>query len=251
MTEIIAVTNQKGGVGKSTTSMALGAGLSLRGLKTLLIDLDAQGNLSYTAGMESGLSSMDVLMGEDIKKAINRGGINDIIPSSPALATADLAINQTGKEYRLREALLPILGDYDYIILDTPPALGILTVNALTAANSAIIPAFADIFSLQGIGQLYSTIEAVRKYTNPALLIRGILLTRFNPRAVLSRDMRELLNQTAEQLGTKVFDTYIRDGIAVKEAQAVRTDLFSYSPASTTAQDYSRFIDELLESNRK
>lgn len=250
MPETIAVINQKGGVGKSTTVLALGAGLRARGLRVLLVDLDAQGNLSYTAGSAPeglSLSAADLLMGAQFDDVVTRNTpFGDVIPGSPALSAADLVLTATGKEYRLREALEKINGAYDYILLDTPPALGIVTVNALTAATCALIPALADIFSLQGIGQLYATIDAVRKYTNPALEVRGILLTRFSPRTVLSRDMTELLEATARELGTKVFNTRIRDAVAVREAQASRADLFTYAPKSAAAADYAAFLSEFL-----
>jgi len=247
MNSIISVINQKGGVGKSTTALALAAGLGELGRTVLLIDLDAQGNLTYTAsgnGAES--TAFDILSGSPASSAIlTRGGF-DLIAADSRLATADVSFSSTGKEYRLREALAPLHDLYDYIILDTPPALGILTINALTAATSAIIPAQADIYSLQGIGQLYGTIEAVKKYTNPALSICGILLTRHNRRAILSRDMSELIEETASRLETRVFETRIRESVAIREAQAARESLFSYAPKSNGALDYAEFINELL-----
>ena len=145
MKEIIAIVNRRGGVGKTATAHAIGAGLTKRGYKTLYIDLDSQCNLSYDTGAKATrLTSMEVLSGTaTAKEAIQHSQGGDIIPASPSLAVADTAIDGTGKEYRLKEALEPIAGDYDYIIIDTPPALGVLTVNALTACNSAIIPAQA------------------------------------------------------------------------------------------------------------
>ena len=249
MKEIFAVINQKGGVGKSTTAGALGAGLMQRGHAVLIIDLDAQGNLSYTMGAAPGAAtSFDLLTGAAAADAVQHTPQGDIIPASPALAGADLAITQTGKEYRLKEALEPVRELYDFIVIDTPPALGILTINALTAATGAIIPAQADIYSLQGIGQLYSTIDAVRKYTNPQLQVKGILLTRFNARSVLSRDITTMIEDTAKQLGTTVFASRIREAIAVKEAQASKQGLLSYAPKSTAAQDYLQFVDEIERS---
>ena len=247
MTKIISVINQKGGVGKSTTALALAAGLGERGVPVLLIDLDAQGNLTYTtSGDGASITAFDVLSGAPAHSAILTRGSFDLIVADPRLATADVSFSSTGKEYRLREAIAPLHKLYDYIILDTPPALGILTINALTAATSAIIPAQADIYSLQGIGQLYATIEAVKKYTNPELSICGILLTRHNRRAILSRDMAELIEETASRLETRVFKARIRESVAIREAQAARESLFSYAPKSNGALDYAEFIDELL-----
>lgn len=129
-------------------------------------------------------------------------------------------------------------------MIDTPPALGILTVNALTASHDLIIPSQADVYSLQGIVQLYETINAIRKYCNPSLAIAGILLVRFNARIILNREILAVMEQTTQQLQTKVFATRIRECIAVKEAQAKQTDLFSYAPDSTAAADYELFIRE-------
>ena len=248
----IAIINQKGGVGKSTTAHAIGAGLSLRGRKVLYIDLDAQGNLSYTLGADAtgltGLSALEVLEGQaTASKAIQRTPQGDIIASSPALSGADTILTAVGKEYRLKEALEGLQGQYDYTVIDTPPALGILTVNALTACHGCIIPAQADIYSLHGIGQLYSSIQTVRKYCNPSLKVLGILLTRYSARTVISREVGEMIEQTAGQLHTKLYRSRIREGTAIKEAQALRTDIYSYAPRSNAASDYKALVDEIME----
>lgn len=247
MREIIAVVNRRGGVGKTATAHAIGAGLSLRGYKTLYVDLDSQCNLTYDVGATPAtLTSMEVLSGTaTAEEAIQHAQGGNIIPASPSLAVADTAISGTGKEYRLKEALEPIQEEYDYIILDTPPALGVLTVNALTACNSVIIPAQAEIHSIQGIGLLYETIRAVKKYTNPALSVKGILITRYNVRSVLSRDMRSNLEETAKELGTRVFDTPIRECTAIKEAQATQSNIYTYAPRSNATADYTAIIDEI------
>ena len=235
MLEIIAISNQKGGVGKSTTASALGAGLFHKGFKVLYVDLDAQGNLSYSMGASNrAISSLEVLTGPaTAKEAIVHTPQGDLIPASPALASADITLKDTGREYKLKEALEPVLADYDYIVLDTPPALGTLTINALTACNSVVVPAQADIYSLQGVGQLVQTIKTVQRYTN-------------NARAVLTRDMTELLEDTANQLQTKLFNTRIRECIALKEAQASQQDIFTYAPKSNATADYRAFIEEVL-----
>lgn len=253
MREIYAIINQKGGVGKSTTALALSCGLAATGQRVLAIDLDAQGNTSYTlAAAEDAPGAMEVLtQAVPIREAIQHTWGPDIVAASPALSSADLSLTQTGKEYRLREALEEISEEYDYIVIDTPPALGILTINALSAATSAIIPAQADIYSLQGIGQLYSTLTAVRRYTNPGIRIDGILITRYNPRAILSRDITEMIEHTAQQLDTQVFDAKIRESIAVKEAQANKQSLFTYAPRNNATLDYAAFIAQLLERSAK
>ena len=249
MREIFTVINQKGGVGKSTTAAALGAGLTLKGFKVLHIDLDAQGNLTFCMGAgASALSSLEVLTGTaTAAEAIKHTDQGDIIPASPALAGADALITATGKEYRLREALEPLHDLYDYIVIDTPPALGILTVNALTACTGAIIPSQADVFSLQGIAMLGQTISTVRKYCNRDLKVKGIVLTRYNSRAVLSRDMADLIDQTAQQLQTRLYHTKIRECTALKEAQAVQDNIFAYAPKSNAAADYRDLVAEIIE----
>ena len=245
--EVIAVINQKGGVGKSTTAHAIGAGLTLKGHRVLYVDLDAQGNLSYTLRADTnGLTAMELLQGRNTQAAIQRTAQGDIIASSPSLAGADTIITAVGKEYRLREALEPLGGLYDYCIIDTPPALGILTINALTACNGAIIPAQADIYSLQGISQLHTTIETVKQYCNPALTIKGIVLTRYNSRAIISREVADMIEQTAGKLQTKLYKAEIRECTAIKEAQATQQDIYSYAPRSNATADYTALIAEIL-----
>lgn len=249
MCECIAVSNQKGGVGKSTTANAIGAGLFHNGRKVLYVDLDAQGNLSYSMEKknEAEFSCVDVLTGSaNVLDAVVQTSQGDLLTSSPALSKIDSLITETGKEYRLREVLEAARQKYDYIILDTPPALGTLTVNALTACDSVIIPSQADIYSLQGVGQLIQTIQAVKKYCNNNLIIRGFLLVRYSARAILSRDMTDLLENTAAQLQTKLYDTKIRECIALKEAQAKHQDIFTYAPKSNAAEDYKNLISEVF-----
>lgn len=249
MAKITAIINQKGGVGKSTTSQSLAAGLSLKGFKVLLIDMDSQGNLSFSVGAnKAAVSVLEVLKQEAAAAdAIQTIGNLDIIPASISLAGADMQLVEMGKEYRLKEALEPIKKNYDYIIIDTPPALGILTINALTAADNIVIPSQADIYSVDAIGQLYNTVRAVQQYTNKGLSIKGILLTRYSDRTILSRDLADMIQRTAEQLNTKLFKATIREAIGIKEAQAQKQDIFAYSGNSKVAGDYMQFIDEFLE----
>ena len=245
----IAIINQKGGVGKSTTSQALAAGLSLKGYKPLLIDLDPQCNTTFTAACSSSPTITGLLLGEvSAPAAIQHTGLGDIIAASKALSGADTMITGTGREYRLKEALEPLQAVYDFAIIDTPPALGILTVNALVAADTVVIPAQADIYSLQGIAALSETLQPVKKYCNADLKIAGILLTRFSPRSILSRDIADQAEQAAGQLQTKVFKATIREAIAVKEAQINQQSIFSYAPKSRVAGDYLQFTEEFLNS---
>lgn len=250
---VYAVINQKGGVGKSTTALCLGAGLSLKGFKVLYIDLDAQGNLSYTLGADTqGYNAMGILQRpETVKEEIQTAPGGEVIASSPALAGADTIITETGKEYRLKEALDKLGGTYDYCIIDTPPALGIVTINALTACQGAIIPAQADIYSLQGISQLNGTIQTVKKYCNPHLKVMGIVLTRYSARSIISREVAEMIDATAAQLNTKLYKAKIRECTALKEAQATRQSIFKYAPRSNAAADYKALIEEIMEDNIK
>ncbi len=248
--EIIAIINQKGGVGKSTTAEAIGAGIALKGFRVLYIDLDAQKNLSYTLGSKpQGVTSLEVLLGEaTAQEAIQKAmqGV-DLIPASVGLVGADTTIASVGKEYRLKEALDAIKDRYDYIIIDTPPALGILTINALTACTGVIIPAQADIYSLQGISQLNITIQTIKKYTNHAIRVLGIILTRYNARTIISREVADMIEEIAGQVGTKLYRTKIRECTALKEAQARRENIYTYAPKSNAAKDYTALIDEIIK----
>lgn len=246
--EVIAIINQKGGVGKSTTALALGVGLKRRGYRILFIDLDAQGNLTHTLGIQSAnVTSIDLLAKRlDVREVLQKVEKGSVVPASPILAGADTVLTEVGKEYRLKEALSKILDDYDYVIIDTPPALGVLTINALTACSSIVIPAQADIYSLQGIHQLHQTIDTVKKYCNPSVKVKGILLTRYNVRSILSRDLTEIIEQTAQKLDTKLFTSTIREGIAIKESQVNQQDIYTYAPKSNVALDYESFIEEFL-----
>jgi len=249
MGKVITITNQKGGTGKTTTAAALTAGLSLRGYKVLCVDMDSQGNLSHSMGADrNGATVLGLLTGElTAKEAIQHTRQADTIASKNTLAGADAFIIGVKKEYRLKEALEPVKEEYDFILIDTPPALGILTVNALTASDSVVVPIEADIYSLQGVDQLAETIQAVREYCNKDLQIDGLLLTRFNQRSILNREIVDLAAQLAGRLGTKLFDAKIREGIAVKEARILQQNIFEYAPNSNPAADYSDLIDELMQ----
>lgn len=244
---IYCIASQKGGNSKSTTALALWAGLNSRGKKALLVDLDPQGNATFAAGGNSnGPTSRELLTKEaTAQEAIQQTPTGALIPASKGLSGADIYLTSKGKEYHLKEALEPVKGEYDAIILDTPPALGILTVNAMTAAERLVITAQADAFSLQGIEELARILGPIRKYTNPGLQISGVLLTRYNARSILTREVTDLADLLAQHLGTRVFDVKIREGIAVKESQLKRESLFSYAPKSNPAQDYQQFIAEL------
>lgn len=246
--KIISIVNRRGGAGKTVTASNIGIGLAINNYKVLFIDLDSQGNLTYDLGVnEIKTPILDVLAeGRSLEEAIVKTRAADIAPSSASLANAAKIIQGQGQEYRLEEAIEPIKYKYDYIIIDTAPALDILTVNALTASDSVIIPAQAEVHSLQGIGLLYQAIEAVKAYSNHSLKIEGILLTRYDKRTILSKDMRANIEETAKKMNTKVFKTAIRENISIKEAQAVRTNIFFYAPNSNGAKDYYDVVDEII-----
>ena len=158
-----------------------------------------------------------------------------------------MEFTQPGREYLLKEILEPVKDNYDFIVIDTPPTLGILTINALTTSNDVIIPMGADIYSLQGLGQLYNTIENVKKYCNKDLTIKGLLLTKYNARTVLSKDLKDTIESKAQEINSKLFKTVIREGIAIKEAQTLQDNIFSTAPTSKPAADYEAFIKEYLK----
>ena len=247
--KVIAIANQKGGVGKTTTANVLIAGLTEKGYKVLGIDLDAQTNLTISMDARTKRTALGVLTGEtDAADAIVHTATGDLIPSSVRLANADILLDETGKEYKLKEAIEPIKDSYDFIVIDTPPSLGTLTLNALTACDYAIVPAQADLYSLQGISELAKTINAIRKYTNPNIKVAGILLTMYNGRTRIAKEVSEVLDQLAAQLDTKVFDCKIRASVKISELQFKKGGLFKYAPRATVTEDYRSWIDELLRS---
>lgn len=250
---IIAISNQKGGIGKTTTATALTEALSIAGYSVLLVDADPQGNATATAGITADADAptlREVLTGTaPAEGAIVRSQTlkADILPSSPHLVGIEKEIGDApGKEYRMKETIAEQAAAYDFIIIDTPPALGTLTVNALTAADYLIIPTTTDNYALMGIGQLYLTISAVKKYCNPALKIAGLLITRHSGHTVLSRDLAEAVKETAAAMGTRAFETTIREAVAVREAQARRMGLFQHAPDSKPAIDYRALAAEII-----
>ena len=235
-------------MGKTTTSAAIASGISLAGKRVLGIDLDPQGNLGFClgAGMDNQYTVLDVLKGTvPVQKALFKSDYGDLLVSDITLSSSGLESLPTRREYILRDAIWPVLNQYDYIIIDTPPALNLLTVNAYSVSNFLIIPMASDILSLVGLAQLKETIDTVRDTFNPGLNVLGILLTRFNPRTLLSRDVLEMAEQLAGQIHSRVFDTKIRSGVAVAEAPAHGESIFSYNPRSSAVKDYQAFLDEI------
>lgn len=250
MAKVISISNQKGGVGKTTTTGAVAAGFKLKGYKVLCVDLDPQSNLSFSSGAENEdcPTIYEILKGEaKTSFSIQKMPSFDIITSNILLSGIELEFTQTGREYLLNEALNSVKDKYDYIFIDTPPALSILTVNAFTASDYIIIPMLTDIFSLQGIAQLSETIDRVRKYCNSNLKVEGILLTKYNKRTILSREIKGTAELIAGQLNTCIFNSTIRSSVAIMEAQTNQQDIYNYSPKNAAAQDYMELVEELIE----
>ena len=241
MSAIFALANQKGGVAKTTTTGILAAGLKKQGFSVLTIDCDPQGNLSMSVAAEN--------------------------PANTILAGIEQELHNVGKEMTLREKLRDeqtgVAEAYDYILIDCPPSLGLLTVNALTAADYLLIPTMAETFAASGITQLYDTYKSVKKYTNPALRIDGVLLTR-TERTRVTRTIQELTEKIADYMGADVYRTTIRSNVIIKEAQAVQENVFDYieSKAQTKGErvseasrnfvnDCLNFVKEFVEKERE
>ena len=249
MKKIIAVTNQKGGVGKTTTALSILGALTLRNYRVLGVDLDPQGSLGFSAGLniEDCITVYDVLKGKHtIQEAIVESDIGDILPSNILLSTAELEFNVPGREFLLKNQLDQVKDRYDFIIIDTPPALNVLTVNAYVASEGLIIPMAPEILSLLGISQIRDTIETVRRYYNPGLEVLGILLNRYSLRLILNREVEDMAKSIAKNLHTKVFHTKIRSGVAVAESPAHGESVITYAPSSKPALDFQALVNELL-----
>ena len=250
MVKILTVTNQKGGVGKTTTTINLACALKYRGYKVLVIDMDPQGNLSFCVNADTVLSATiyEALRKEvKIQYAIQRTPMVDIIASNILLSGIELEYTKAGREYLLRDVLASIKDYYDIILIDTPPGLGILTINSMTAIDGVIIPMVADIFSLQGITQLNETVEQVKKYSNPNLVIEGVVLNKYNPRIHLNKEVKGAAELILKDLNVRLFKSTIRSSVAVAEAQSSQKDLFAYAKNNGATLDYERFSKEILK----
>ena len=256
MGKVMAISNQKGGVGKTTTSINLASGLAHVGKKVLLIDFDSQGNATQGLGANQNNSQAtiySVLMeGVPIQQAIVPK-VNpriDIVPANINLAGADLDMDKMeyGKEELLKKAIAPIRDQYDYIIIDCPPSLGLLNTNALTAADSILIPVQCEYYALEGVTQLLITIRLVQRTSNRNLKIEGILLTMFDIRTRLSVDVSQDVRQT---FGKLVYQNSIPRNVKLSEAPSRCVSIFEYDPKSTGAKAYAGLTEEVLKRNSK
>lgn len=251
MGKAIAIFNQKGGVGKTTTNINLAACLALKGEKILIIDIDPQGNTTSGIGLskkELGNTSYEILIEKDIdtKSAIIGTQVQnmDIIPASVQLAGAEVELIQLqGREKRLKNALDQVKPDYDYIFIDCPPSLGLLTINSLTAVDSVLIPIQCEFYALEGVSQLMSTIEIVKKSMNPKLEIQGVILSMFDGRTNLSV---QVVEEVKKYFKEKVYTTVIPRNVRLAEAPSYGLPIMQYDPKSAGAQAYQEFAEEFL-----
>jgi chromosome partitioning protein len=247
--KVIAITNQKGGVGKTTTTVNLGVGLKSQGKKVLLVDLDPQASLTSAIGLknrEFEWTIYDLLKGKaEIERAVISYNEISIIPSAIALSGADIELATIpGRELLLKEVLDRISGRFDCILIDCPPSLGLLTLNALTASNKIIIPLQAEYLPLEGVKILLDTVDIVKKRLNKSIEIAGVIINMYDPRQILQREVLETIRKRFE---SKVFNSFIRKNVSLAEAPGFGQDIFNYKPDSPGAKDFTALCREIID----
>ena len=254
MGRIISIANQKGVVGKTTTAINLSTVLAKRNKKTLLIDMDPQGNATSGIGIEKNLekSTYNLLIEEDqIEEVILKTDIKnlDICPSTINLAGAEVElVSMMSREMRLKEKLESIKDNYDYILIDCPPSLGLITLNAFTASNSVLIPVQCEYYALEGLGQLLNTVKLVKKHLNKDLEIEGALLTMFDTRTNLSK---QVVDEVKRYFGDKVYKTVIPRNVKLSEAPSYGMPITVYDPRSKGAKCYDKLGKEVIKNNEE
>ena len=245
MSKIICISNHKGGVGKTTSTLNIGATLAKLKFKILLVDLDPQANLSASLGIRNSETSTvyEALTGKQKLSPINILENLDLIPSTNDLSGAELELSaEAGREFILKELLEPIVHRYDYLMLDCPPSLGLLTLNCLVAADYVIIPVEAEYLALEGLATLSEVIKKVQKRLNKNLKLNSVFVTKYDSRKILCR---EVFKKTKQYFADKVLNTPIRSNVALAEAPSKGVDIFRYAPKSNGAKDYLALAKEL------
>ena len=246
MSKVISISNHKGGVGKTTSALNIGAGLNKLGKKVLLIDLDPQANLSQSLNLiDQDKNIYGAIRGEYKLQPIQVLKGLDVIPSTLDLSGAEIELSgEAGREYILRELIDPIKKSYDYIIIDSPPSLGLLTINSFTASDEILIPLQAQYLAIQGLTKLLEVIDKIKKRLNKKLKVGGVFITQYDSRKVLNRDVVTSIKQ---RFKAEVLKTMIRDNVALAEAPTQGVDIFRYQPKSKGAEDYLALCKEIIK----